>query len=93
LTLAVHRNVAETTETSQKKPVWATFNRTDIAGRPGASAITKGSEHARACTTMFDAGRGMVDVIVTMNHPGDESQCEKSQEIAKQIAPAMPPKQ
>jgi len=42
---------------------------------------------------MFDAGRGLVDVIVTTNNPADQTQCQKSQEIAKQIAPAMPPKQ
>lgn len=93
ISASVHTNFKETAESSQSKPVWAKFDRVDINGRPGATAITQGTTQARQCVTMFDAGRGLVDVQVSTQNPGDNSQCDQSQKIAKQIEPRMPKKQ
>ena len=72
---------------------WAKWEQTDINGRPAVTAINAGSTKARLCSTMFDAGKGRIEVQVGTNHPGDNSFCEKSQEVAKQIEPRMPKKQ
>ena len=80
-------------ESSQTKPTWMKFDRADINGRPGGTGVVQGTAQARQCVTMFDAGRGLIDVQVSTKDPGDQSQCDQSQKIAKQIEPRMPKKQ
>lgn len=93
LVVTTHRNTAETVESSEKKPVRTKFDRIEMNGRPGAIEIAQGTEQARACTAMFNSGRGTVDVIVRTKNPNDQGHCDKAQEIANHIEPTMPPKQ
>lgn len=76
-----------------KQAQWAKWDPVDIDGRPGVSAINAGASHASACETMFDAGKGRVSIQVQTNNPGDQSFCQKSEDLARKIAPRMPQKQ
>ena len=91
--VTTYKNMTTTVEAETGKPVYARFDKVDVNGRSGAVTVAQGSTRARICSTMFDAGKGMVRVSVRTKHPGDNSFCEKSQEVAKQIEPRMPKKQ
>ena len=69
---------------------WAKFDRRDLQGRKAASAIDSGSVGARICSTMVDAGGGVV--IVTAGELNDEGrdECAESWRLAEVIAPRLP---
>ena len=91
--VSIYKDTKFTVDALHSQAQWAKWDPTDLNGHPAVTAIDSGSTKARICDTMFDAGRGRIDVQVAANHPGDNSACDKSQEIAKQIAPRMPQKQ
>ena len=91
--VTVYKDTKFTVDALHGQAQWAKWDPVNLNGRPGVTAVNSGETKSRLCETMFDSGRGRISIQFHMNHPGDESYCEKSQEIAKQIAPAMPPKQ
>ncbi|MDR7300569.1 DUF3558 family protein [Haloactinomyces albus] len=91
ITATVYKNMRQTVESAAKKPSWAMFKRIEVNGRSGAQAITKGATQARICSTMFNAGKGLIEVSVSESElPDDLDECAKSTEIAKRIEPEMP---
>ena len=93
MTVTTYKNLKDTVDSSSKKSNWAKFDRVDVNGRPGATAVSSGSTEAQICSTMFDAGKGMIRVSAHGKNAGDQSACDQSQKIAKQIEPRMPKKQ
>ena len=91
--LSVYKDTQFNVEAIHKQGQWAKWDPVSLNGRPAAVTIDAGSTRARLCDTMFDSGKGRVSVQFGTHHPGDNSFCEKSQEIAKQIEPRMPKKQ
>lgn len=91
ITATVYKNTRQTVESASKKPVWAMFQRVEVNERSAAQAITKGSTQARICSTMFNAGTGLIEVTVSESElPDDLDECAKSAEIAKRIEPRVP---
>lgn len=91
ITMTVYKNMRQTVVSAGKKPSWAMFKRIEVNGRSGAQAINEGSTQARICSTMFNAGKGLIEVSVSESElPDDLDECAKSTEIAKRIEPEMP---
>jgi hypothetical protein len=86
----VYKSTTETVAVAEKKPVWAKFERTDVNGRTGATAISSGSTQARLCSVMFDAGGGMIRVAVREIRPGDLDECGEALKVAKLVEPNVP---
>lgn len=91
--VTVYKDTRSNVEALHSQAQWAKWDPIDVAGHTGVTAINTEETKSRICETMFDSGNGRISVQVSANHPGDESSCPKSQEIAKQIAPRMPQKQ
>ncbi|MGJ7905158.1 DUF3558 family protein [Actinopolyspora sp. H202] len=85
------KNTRQTVASSKEKSTWASFDRTKVNGRAGATAITKGSTQAQICNVMFDAGQGMIQVRAQETGRSDEiDECAKALEIAKKVEPNVP---
>ncbi|PRW65406.1 DUF3558 domain-containing protein [Actinopolyspora mortivallis] len=85
------KNTRQTVASSEKKSTWASFDRITVNGRPGATAITKGSTQAQICNVLFDAGQGMIQVRAQESGRSDEiDECAKALEIAERIEPNVP---
>ncbi|GAB2667977.1 hypothetical protein GCM10027271_29620 [Saccharopolyspora gloriosae] len=69
---------------------WAKFDRRELQGRPAANTIDASATKSRICSTMFDAGGGVI--IVTAGELNDEGrdECAESWRLAELIAPRMP---
>ena len=93
LGLSVYADTKDTVESTHSHSQWAKWDNVDIVGRPGAVAVNGGSKNAHICNAMFDSGRGRINVQAETNKDGDSSECQKAQDVAKQVAPRMPPKQ
>ena len=91
--VSIYKDTHATVDAIKAQSQWVKWDQVNVNGRPAVTAVNAGSDQARVCTTMFDAGKGQIDVQARTNDPGDNSQCQKSQEIAKQIEPRMPKKQ
>ncbi|WP_033401502.1 DUF3558 domain-containing protein [Actinopolyspora mortivallis] len=87
----LEKNTRQTVASSERKDVWAEFERVEVNGRPGARAITKGATQARTCNVMFDAGRGTILVrAMESSLPDDLDECAKALEIAETVEPKVP---
>lgn len=85
------KNKRQTVSSSEEESNWAKFDRTKVNGRPGATAITKGSTQARICNVMFDAGQGLIQVQALEVGRFDEiDECAKGLELAKKVEPNVP---
>lgn len=93
LGLSVYVDTKDTIEATHSHSQWAKWDDVDIAGRPGAVAVNAQSKTAHVCNAMFDAGQSRIDVQVETDKAGDSSECQKAEDVAKQIAPRVPPKQ
>ena len=93
LGLTVYKDTNFTVDRIKTQSQWVKWDQIDVNGRPAVTAVNGSSADARVCSTMFDSGRGRIEVMVGTNNPDNNSQCQKSQEIAKQIEPRMPKKQ
>lgn len=93
LGVSVYKDTHYTVDGIKTQSQWAKWDQADINGRPAVTAVNAASTQARLCSTMFDSGKGRIEVQVGTNNPGDNSQCDQSQKIAKQIEPRMPKKQ
>lgn len=69
---------------------WARFDQTKVNGRSAATAVDASATDARICTTMFDAGGGVVFVDVTEERDKGLDECAESKKIAEAIEPRMP---
>lgn len=83
-------NTRATVESAANQPVWATFERVAVNGRSGARGIKRGATRARSCSVMFNAGAGMITVILTETRPGGRDECAEALEIATLIEPRTP---
>ncbi len=85
------KNTRQTVASSERKDVWAEFERIEVNGRSGARAITKGATQARTCNVMFDAGQGMIQVRVQeVALPDDVDECAEALKIAETVEPKVP---
>ncbi|MEV0055783.1 DUF3558 domain-containing protein [Saccharopolyspora shandongensis] len=85
-----YKNQEKTVESYGKQDNWAKYDRLQIDGRPAASAIDKSSTQARICSTLFDAGGGVIILSVTEKRDQGLDECGEALKIAEAIAPRMP---
>jgi hypothetical protein len=85
----LYKNQEKTVDAYGKQGNWAQFNKVDVSGRSGASAIDRSATQARICSTLFDAGGGAIIIDVT-DRPGNLDECAESLKIAQAIAPRLP---
>ncbi|WP_019855795.1 DUF3558 domain-containing protein [Actinopolyspora mortivallis] len=91
ISATLYRDTRNTVAASERKEVWAMFERTPVNGRPGATAITQGATQARICDVMFDAGNGMIQVQVSEPRlPDNVDECAEALKIAKKVEPKVP---
>ncbi|WP_223208096.1 DUF3558 family protein [Actinopolyspora erythraea] len=91
VTARLEKNTRQTVASSEKRSVWASFDRTQVNGRAAASAVPNGATEARACVLMFDAGQGLIQVQTQeIRLPDDVDECAKALEIAEKVEPNVP---
>ncbi|MCA1227714.1 DUF3558 family protein [Saccharopolyspora sp. 6M] len=69
---------------------WARYEHRELQGRAAANAIGTGSTKARVCTTLFDAGGGVLIVTASELNDGGRDRCAESWRLAELIAPRVP---
>ncbi|MER7010376.1 DUF3558 family protein [Saccharopolyspora sp. NPDC000359] len=84
------KNQEMTVEKYSQQDTWAKFDRLEVDGRPAANTITKGSTQARLCSTMFDAGGGVITLTVQEFRDEGANVCAESVKVAEVIAPKLP---
>ncbi|MER7380804.1 DUF3558 family protein [Saccharopolyspora hirsuta] len=85
------KNQEMTVATYGDKPgIWEKYDRSQVDGRAAASGIATGAAEAGVCSTLFDAGGGVI--ILTVSNKGDSSidACAEGMKIAEKIAPKLP---
>ncbi|MCX2733378.1 DUF3558 family protein [Saccharopolyspora sp. NFXS83] len=84
------KNQEMTVESYGAQGNWAKFDRRELNGRAAANAINASSTGGRICSTMFDAGGGVI--IVTAGELNDEGrdECAESWQVAELVEPKMP---
>ncbi|WP_245695559.1 DUF3558 domain-containing protein [Actinopolyspora saharensis] len=85
------KNKRQTADSAAKKDTWAKFERAEVNGRAGATAVTEGATQAGTCDAMFDAGQGMIQIRAhDVARSDSRDECAKALEIAKKVEPNVP---
>ncbi|MER5389821.1 DUF3558 domain-containing protein [Saccharopolyspora sp. NPDC002686] len=84
------KNQEKTVESFEKQDNWAKFERTEIDGRPAASAVDKSATQARICSALVDAGGGVVVIDVSEFRDQGLDECAEGLKIAKAVASKLP---
>lgn len=84
------KNQEKTVESYGAQDTWAKFERRELLGRAAANTITKISVDGRICSTMFDAGGGVIIVTAGELNEQGRDECAESWRLAELIAPRMP---
>ncbi|MEU6129073.1 DUF3558 family protein [Saccharopolyspora sp. NPDC047091] len=69
---------------------WAKFERRELDGRPAANTIDRTAVGARICSTMFDAGGGVITVTAQETDDEGRDECAESWQVAELIAAKSP---
>ncbi|MDA3629268.1 DUF3558 family protein [Saccharopolyspora sp. WRP15-2] len=86
-----YKNQEMTVATYGDKPgIWERYDRKQVDGRAAASGVATGAGDTGVCTTLFDAGGGVI--ILTVSNKGEASidSCAEGLKIAEKIAPGLP---
>nr|WP_246300168.1 DUF3558 domain-containing protein [Actinopolyspora biskrensis] len=88
---SIRKETRDTVDSAAKKETWAEFERTEVNGRAGATAVTEGATQAGTCDAMFDAGQGMIQVRAhDVARSGSRDECAKALETAEKVEPNVP---
>nr|WP_207630988.1 DUF3558 domain-containing protein [Actinopolyspora sp. BKK1] len=91
VSVSFNKNKRQTVDSAAKKDTWAKFERAEVNGRAGATAVTEGATQAETCDAMFDAGQGMIQIRAQEISRSDNlDECAKALEIAKKVEPNVP---
>ncbi|WP_243793236.1 DUF3558 family protein [Saccharopolyspora gloriosae] len=84
------KNQQMTVESYGAQDNWAEFDRRELNGRVAANAINASSTGGRICSTMFNAGGGVI--IVTVGELNDEGrdECAESWQLAELVEAKTP---
>lgn len=84
------KNQEMTVESYGAQDNWAKFDRRELNGRAAANTIDAGSTDGRICSTMFNAGGGVI--IATVSELNDEGrdECAESWRLAELVEPETP---
>lgn len=89
--LSLYKNQDQTVDSYETAGSWDEYQRTDVNGRAAARAIASGSAGNNICSTLLDAGGGVVQVKVTAVLPDEPvDTCAKANEMATRIEPRLP---
>lgn len=88
--ITVSKNQEKSVEEYGQQDSWATFDKTQVDGRPAATGVSKNATQADACTALVDAGGGVVLVDVSLLRAKDLDECGEALKIAGMIAPRLP---
>ncbi|MCA1187312.1 MULTISPECIES: DUF3558 family protein [unclassified Saccharopolyspora] len=85
-----YKNQEMTVERYGERDVWWRFERSELDGRPAAITVVRGSASARICSTMFDAGGGVITVTAQETDDEGRDECAESWLVAELIAAKSP---
>nr|WP_246300169.1 DUF3558 domain-containing protein [Actinopolyspora biskrensis] len=88
---SIRKETRDTVDSAAEKETWAEFERTEVNGRAGATAVTGGATQAGICSALFDAGQGMIQIQAQeFSRSDDLDECAKALEIAEKVEPNVP---
>jgi hypothetical protein len=90
-TVSFFKNQTKTVDTYGQQSNWAQYNKTSIAGRPAAIALSKDDVGNGVCSALVSAGGGVVIVDTQSGDPRKPyDACGQAQKYAQEVASSLP---
>lgn len=89
--VTLFKNQKETVDSYETNGSWDQYEKIQIGGRDAAQAVANGSSGNNVCSTLVNAGGGIISVQVTVILPDSPlDSCGEAKKIATNIEPRLP---